>query len=572
MRITFFLSLLFFPFFSLFSQTKVLNVFISDSTITFPPSKKTNNNKKQVEKELQEQLNPYIESGYITASIDSIVERSNAYEAYVYIGPKLLLNDIDAGNVDEELLSKTGYKTKLSNSNRALTPKELTKFYKTVISLLEDEGYPFASIKLKQISIKENMVNGKLHLNKGERIKINEVKIFGKTKINKSYVSNYLGVKPGNVYNESALQNIPVRISEIPFLTLTNSPEVEFNTKNEATVTLPLARRKANAFDGVLGFQPDNQTGKIVLTGDIKMLFRNALGFGENIDLIWKQLQDNTQNIKIETTFPFIFKTPLGINVKYEIYRRDTTFNSVNQYLGIPYYLKYGNYIKFFVQLEESNLISTQSSNAILSNADVGFLSYGLNFSSSRLNYKLNPRKGWGIKSEGAYGEKKITPNSAIPIETYDNISLSSNQWKATMTGSIYIPILKRATIKTSIKAGHINNAVLFDNELFRIGGLKTFRGFDEESMFVSSYGIGTIESRYLLDKNAFLAVFCDYGLTEKKTVTETVSNVGLGIGAGVAFQTKAGIFSLNYALGKMNEDPFILQNGKIHFGLINFF
>ena len=44
----------------------------------------------------------------------------------------------------------------------------------------------------------------------------------------------------------------------------------------------------------------------------------------------------------------------------------------------------------------------------------------------------------------------------------------------------------------------------MFQNELFRIGGLKTLRGFDEESIFASVYSIFTLEYRFILEQNSY--------------------------------------------------------------------
>jgi len=44
------------------------------------------------------------------------------------------------------------------------------------------------------------------------------------------------------------------------------------------------------------------------------------------------------------------------------------------------------------------------------------------------------------------------------------------------------------------------------------------------------------------------------------------------GFGAGFTFQTKAGLLSLSYAMGKQKNIPLDLQKGKIHFGITSYF
>ena len=99
-----------------------------------------------------------------------------------------------------------------------------------------------------------------------------------------------------------------------------------------------------------------------------------------------------------------------------------------------------------------------------------------------------------------------------------------------------------------------------------------TLRGFDEESINASSYAIGTIEFRYLLEQNSYTYLFIDGGYYENKSIEEYKSDTPFGFGLGISFETKAGIFSLNYALGYQENELAPIRAAKIHFGFVNFF
>ena len=45
-----------------------------------------------------------------------------------------------------------------------------------------------------------------------------------------------------------------------------------------------------------------------------------------------------------------------------------------------------------------------------------------------------------------------------------------------------------------------------------------------------------------------------------------------LGTGLGMAFETKAGIFNITYAVGKRDGDKFNFRQSKIHLGYVNYF
>jgi len=97
-------------------------------------------------------------------------------------------------------------------------------------------------------------------------------------------------------------------------------------------------------------------------------------------------------------------------------------------------------------------------------------------------------------------------------------------------------------------------------------------RGFDEESIYASSFSILTLEYRFILEQNSYLYVFGDGAWYENNEVSRYIQDTPFGFGAGISFETKAGIFSINYALGKQFSNPIELRSGKIHFGIVNYF
>jgi hemolysin activation/secretion protein len=113
---------------------------------------------------------------------------------------------------------------------------------------------------------------------------------------------------------------------------------------------------------------------------------------------------------------------------------------------------------------------------------------------------------------------------------------------------------------------------VYFENELYRFGGAKTLRGFDESIFFASIYSIQNIEIKYLFEKNSAFYVFWN-GAYYYQDITQNITeDFPWGFGIGLDFDTKAGIFSLSYALGKQFDNPFEIQSAKIHFGYISRF
>jgi hemolysin activation/secretion protein len=181
-------------------------------------------------------------------------------------------------------------------------------------------------------------------------------------------------------------------------------------------------------------------------------------------------------------------------------------------------------------------------------------------------------------------GTKKINKNASIvklhddsdPAfdfnSLYDTVNLNAYQFRIKLGVAHFFRLTRASTLKTAINGGWFQSPSIFRNELFQIGGYRLLRGFDEESIFASRYAVGTVEYRYLLGQNSFMFAFTDLGWAKNTIPSVNMSNTFLGVGLGMAFETKAGIFNISYAAGKRDDTKFNLRQSKIHLGYVNYF
>lgn len=528
----------------------------------------------QLEKELRAILLNCHNNAYLAAEYDSLITDSTwLLKAYLNLGSPYKWAHLKNGNIDEGVLSELGFREKLYNG-QPLYYKNVKKIQEKLITYYENNGYPFSTVLLDSIVISDGSISAQLWLTKNSEEKIDSVIIKGTAKITPVYIYNYLGIKPGSLYNESQLKKVNARVAELPFIRSTQPANIIFTDKFNKLV-LYLEKKQASQFDGIIGILPDNKTGKILFTGDVRLKLQNGLGKGELIDLNWRKLQTQTQDLKLRLVYPFILRSPFGIDYNFKLYKRDTTFLDVNQNIGLQYILTGGNYFKLFYSNKTSTLLSTKGLEYVTTlpvNADVQNNMYGIGLRYEKLDYRLNPRKGYSLLGNASIGTKNIKKNAKLSPVIYENLKLNTTQYTADLEGSLFIPVLERSTIKVGAQAAFLYNETIFQNELFRIGGLKTLRGFDEESIYTSAFSIFTLEYRYLLEQNSYLYAFGDAAYYENNNVQTFIHDTPIGFGAGISFETKAGIFSINYALGKQFDNPIQLKSGKIHFGVVNYF
>ena len=75
-----------------------------------------------------------------------------------------------------------------------------------------------------------------------------------------------------------------------------------------------------------------------------------------------------------------------------------------------------------------------------------------------------------------------------------------------------------------------------------------------------------------MFEKNSNLFLFAEGAWYENTSSAIYLKDTPISVGAGINFDTKAGIFNLGYALGKQFSNSFDLRTGKIHAGLTALF
>jgi outer membrane protein assembly factor BamA len=276
----------------------------------------------------------------------------------------------------------------------------------------------------------------------------------------------------------------------------------------------------------------------------------------------------------LKFSYPFLFDVPFGVDAELTLFKKDTIFLEFFRQIGFRYYLQGNSSIRTFAGVRSSNLISTvgyELISTLPTFADVRTVQYGLGTTLERVDYRLNPRRGYIVDVSLAAGLRTVTKNAKINPEVYDSIDLNTTQYRTELVTDLFLPIGARGVINLNAMAGLLESPSLFRNELFRLGGLRTIRGFDEQSILASRYIAGRFESRFVLDQNSYLLAFYNHAFIEDRSAG-FLADDPYGMGAGLTFDTKLGIFSFIYALGSRLDNPLEFRSGKIHFGLLNTF
>lgn len=531
--------------------------------------------------------------GYVTNSIDSLKLDSLSASMVLYVGQLYRWAQLDIKSVEPDLLNAVGWRDKLF-SDKPMDFSQVQLWQERLLNQLENTGYPFAKIYLDSLQLEAEKVYALLKVNKGPLYKIDSIRVYGNAKISSDYLQRYLDIPNGSVYKKEKLLGISKRLKELTYVEETQPSNLTM-LGTGSVINLYLKPKKSSQVNVLVGFLPNNDqlsSKKLLLTGEANILLKNALSAGETIGINWQQIQVKSPRLNLLFQYPYLFHSPVGLDFTFDILRKDSSFVNINLQLGAQYTLNANQSGKLFIQRQQTYLSNGAINPAQIIQTrqlpdagDVSSFNIGLDYELNTTDYRFNPRKGNEFRIITSMGTKTIKKNNEILAlkdpgdpnfdfdNLYDTVKLKSYQFRAKAVAVKYFPLPnQRSTVKTAVNAGIFQSGNIFRNELFQIGGYKLLRGFDEESQYVSHYAIATVEFRYLVGQNSFFYALADGGWGRNNSQNTKTNYTYFGTGLGLAFETKAGVFNLAWAVGKRNDTELNLRQSKIHFGFVNYF
>ncbi|WP_321515433.1 BamA/TamA family outer membrane protein [Marinifilum fragile] len=520
---------------------------------------------------LERKIQKARQTGYLEANLDSLVSKNDKLLAYIHIGDRYFINRISHRGINQK--DSMNFSFRLDGKKR-IQLSEIEKFQQNIIETYNNKGYPFAKIYNDSLRINKSGLEGFWNLDKGKFVVWDSIKLRGKLKVRKEFMMKYLDIIPNTPFSEKTLNKVSARINNLSFSREIKPSEVEF-VKNKAVLYTYLDREASNRFDGILGLQSDkNDNESLTVTGEINLLLNNAFRIGEEIKLSWKKIDTKSQDLALGFMHPYLVGN-IGFDFDFNLFIQDTTYLSVNLNLGLKLFQKGNRHVKLYYEYHSSSLISTSHLSGITvlpDYADVKTHMGGVGFNYSNLDYPFNPKRGWQFNGSIGLGSHKIKKNRNIPDNLYDGIDLSGSLLNINWRGEVNFPISHKISYRLKNQSGVLTADNLFGNDLFKIGGLNSLRGFDEAAFKVSKYSIVSNELRFIPERNTSFYLFTDLAYYKSEILKNSTEDYPVGVGFGLSFATKAGIFSLNYALGKQENQSFDLRNAKIHFGFISRF
>ncbi|WP_142783900.1 POTRA domain-containing protein [Changchengzhania lutea] len=458
----------------------------------------------------------------------------------------------DNSIIDASILNQVS--TEVNINYFELPFKAVEKALQFINSKISGTGFPFSKLRLGNIEIIEDM---KLRANliiifDSNKRQIDNIVIKGYKKFPQAYLKHFLKIKRSQVFDLKKIKEKTERLSNLKFANQIKSPEVLF-TKDSTTLYMYLEKAKSNSFDGFLGFGTNEDSNKIEFDGYLNLNLTNNLNFGETFRLLYKSDENDQTTFEGTLSLPYLFNSPIGADLQLRIFRKDSSFSTVNQSAKLHYQLNSKNKIY-------GGITSTESSNLLNENTSINILDYKSNYATLAyqfLNFDpynlLFPLKS-SIYIESNFGNRKQS-------------SLSEKQTLLELDAFKIFNLNEQNSIYLRINGAMLNSTNYLENELIRFGGINSIRGFEENSLYASQYGLVNSEYRYQLNSSIYIHSIIDFAYFENAIANIKEKLFGYGFGFGIL--TKSGLLKFNYANGKIENQKFKLSNSKIHLSLI---
>ncbi len=521
---------------------------------------------EEVRGALQKILLDCYREGYLGASFDSVTASEDRVVARFHLGACYRWDQLAIENGSDFPGRFKPGTPKLTN--RPVNPDQFRDIGNQILYDLANKGYPFASMKFTNVRIDDGRVKAGLCIDPFEKYVIDSLIVKGDVNISRRFLSRYLGIPPGSPYNEEKISGIGKMIGNLGFITEIKPAELEF-AQGRTRIYTYLKNRRTNRFNGVLGMLPGSKGEPLKITGDMNLRLRNVLGYGEGADLHWSRSEKAVQELETGLSWPFLFSSAVGLEVRMNMFRQDSSFLNLNPWAGFQFYFKGLNRLSAFVERESSVMISAALSSGGPGDQEFsGYRTtlYGLSLDLLQRDDPVRPVRGYEIHARIGMGKKRTQ------LSGDTGSGRKSNKVKSEGGFSIYFPVGRRTVFQLSNETGWQSASNIFRNEMYRLGGMGSLRGFDEKSLFATFFTIFHLEWHYLLEKYSSFFVFTDMGYYQRDEQVGAVAGHPAGFGAGMSLETRAGIFSLSYALGKPTGTTVAWKRAKIHLGYISRF
>lgn len=530
-------------------------------------------NETMLTKDIQAIEGLYRSDGYLQARTDSVqIERDSVANNislmfFISEGKPSIVRAIEfSGN---KIFANAALREWMNvREGSVFSSSVIEKDIQSILQQYEKAGYPLASVHVENIvridTLDEISLRILLSINEGRTITISGLRVEGNTSTKTDVITREARLYPHELYDGNLPERIKSRLTRLQLFSSVSTPEIYFDERDSAGLSVKVAEGNYNSFDGVLGYVPANGTNtKGYVTGLVNVSFRNLFGTGRKLSARWFQENSNTQEVEFNYLEPWIASLPLNGQFGFFQRKQDSTYIKMQYDLTAEWML-----------LEEFSISGSFSQTDVTPTEGYGWSVLAASTTTSGgIAIQYDSRDNIAAPTQGVYYTTQYqTGRKSIKHMAAGGDSIVTATRRVMLDLKYYHTLWYRNILAAELHVRDFSASDIDQSDLFLLGGATTLRGYREGQFLGSRIVWSNLEYRILMASQSYVFGFIDAGYI----VQPAIASIGLvaseqtkiGYGIGVQLDSGIGLIGVSIALGE--GDTF--STAKLHIRLINAF
>lgn len=512
-------------------------------------------------------------AGYLHAAVDSAGVRPRSpstMDVHVDAGSMVRIGSAEI-TANEAVTARDFYRISGLSPGDPLNLRRLEEGIERLLDEMALRGHVLASIEVADIRLEgddEATATIVLDVDAGREAILRNVQLLGADRTAASYVMRVTGLRVGQHLNQFDAHAIRRRIIDTGLFREVGLPRLQV-AADSVTLVLPVREEPPGSFDLAFGYQPAESGGTIVGSGTLELL--NPFGGGRQFGLNLDRLPGQTSRLAARVSDPYLFGIPLRGAIAFSGYQQDSLFHRQRVGGEVGYAFAPGLEIFGTASRESSRPgtagVQIDGGRQRIARSDAAMLGAGVRF--TRVDYIRSPSRGLALEATAERGTNRRSQSRVVDLDTTRE-HRAVRQDRLTAIARSYLPLGMRGVVVGGADIHTLLSEEYDRSDFFRIGGLRTLRGYDDDRFVVRLAARGLLEYRHQLDRLSYLLAFLDMAYLERPEIPglEPLAEWRVGYGIGAQFDTGFSLMNVALALNPSEGITTPRIHAGVSFGL----
>lgn len=487
--------------------------------------------------------------GYFQADLDSISTSNHSQIVYMRSGNPFFWDDPAVRFQSDSNIERCPIRP-----GTMFSAVLLDSCLEMVLQTFTQSGYLEAELRIDSLLIdtKNYSTQAVVTILSGEKATLDGMVFKGVNYTGSDWLERVTALESGTELHHQSLQNSVARLEKTDLFYEVSDPVI-LKTDTGWLAEYTLQERPLALFDLVLGYNPGAE-GEAGIMGNGALKIRNAGRDGLGVSLNFNRMQPRTGYLDASVQQQYLSVGNLGAEAGFRLHQQDTLWQTRVFSFRVWYDLTPQLRVLTGISREVSN--AGQTTNSDVRNQRGSHALFGLHFQTG--DYGLSPMQGFRAFLDVETGLQRHVLQESTVRQGRQRVKISLHP---------YIKLGRRHSLAPSAHASVLISREKLRNDLWRLGGASSLRGYREEQFYSDRFIWSDLEYRYFVETSSYLFAFAAYGMVHQPRMADTSADILYlrSFGAGMAFRTNLGQLRFSYA--KSPEDTF--GNAKIHVGIV---